>query len=87
MYGNSTKLTFVMDTGGILFCRRHSSSHSGMSSSSSRASVPVLMTCPRYSVSQPEGASSEMTIDVVGGRGSPGASLDGGGVIGPQSRI
>ena len=47
LYGNSTKLTFVMDIDGILFCSRHSSSHSGISSSSSRASVPVLMTCPR----------------------------------------
>ena len=81
--GSSTKLTFVTWMAGILFCKRHSSDHSGMASSSSRTSKPVLETWPRYSVSQPDGASSEMTIEVLGGMGSVGASLDGGGVIGP----
>ena len=81
--GSRTKLTFVTCRAGILFCKRHSSSHRGIASSSSRTSKPVLDTCPRYMVSQPDEASSEITIDMFGGIGSVGASLDEGGLIGP----
>ena len=86
LYGSSTKLIFVICVAGTLFCSRHSSSHSGIASSSARASCPVLDTCPRYSVSHPAGASSEIRIAVCGGMGTLGVSLDDGGVMGPESK-
>lgn len=84
--GRSTKLTLTVGIGGILFTSRYSSSQNGITSSSKRASCPVLDIGPLYSVVHPEADSSDINIEVCGGTPTVGASLDIGGLSGLESR-
>ena len=49
-----------------------------MVSSRIGTSIPVTATLPLYAVAHPDGHSSEIRMEVLVGRASPGASLDGG---------
>lgn len=60
-------------------------SHIGIASSRVRTSPAMLDTCPLYRVVHPDRASSEIMMDVFEGMGSEGASMEDGGLIGPES--
>ena len=85
-YGKRTKLIFTIGIGGMRFTRRYSNSHMGIASSKARRSLPVLETCPLYTVCQPDDVSSEINIAVFPGMDKEGTSLEDGKLNGPWSK-
>lgn len=70
----------------MLFIKRYSISHVGITSSRIDISCFVLVTKPRYTVVKLGDASSEMSTAVLAGNAYVGASNDGGGFNGLDSK-